>query len=191
MSEIQVNGLAELDAQLKALPTKIEVNVLRGAIRAGQRILQQRAQALVPVQSGALRKSIKVRTNAKAARRGVVRADLVAGGKTAWYAHLVEFGSGQYYEGFGKSVRRPYIISATDSKGRRYSGAEKRRLNRGPETHALYFKGQMRSQVEHPGSRPVRFMRETATELDGAALQAFVEYVQKRLPIELAKAGHD
>lgn len=188
MLEIEVKGLADLDAQLKALPTKIEVNVLRGAVRAGQKVLQQRAQRLAPVQSGELRKSIKVRLNLKAARRGMVRADLVAGGKIAWYAHLVEFGSGQHYEGSGKSVRRPYIIKATDKNGRRFSGAEKRRLNKGPEAHSLYFKGQMRSQIEHPGSRPVRFMRETATELDGAALQAFVEYVQKRLPKELAKA---
>ncbi len=182
MAETQVIGLAELQAQLRTLPTRIEVNVLRGALRAGQKLLQQRAQSKVPVRSGALRDSIKLRTNTRAARRGFARVDLIAGNKTAWYAHMVEFGTGQYYEGSGKSTRRPYIIKAQSAVG----GKE---VTTGMKRRALRFGASFVNQVLHPGIRPARFMRTTSQDLDGPALQAFVEYVQRRLPKELEKAG--
>jgi HK97 gp10 family phage protein len=187
VADVEVKGLAELDALLKTLPVKIETNILRGAVRAGLSVLRKTAKAKVPVQSGALRSSIRLRTNTKAAKRGYARVDLAAGDKMAWYAHLLEFGTGQYYDGKGRSVRRPYLIKATDKQGRRVSDRETRRLNQSSQAHALYFQGKMRSSVDHPGIHPVRFMRDAAADLDGSALDAFVAYVQKRLPREIEK----
>lgn len=190
MAEIAVHGLAELNAQLKTLPAKVEANILRGAVRAGQKVVLEKAQAMVPAKSGNLRRSIRVKTDFKAARRGFVRADVVAGGKMAWYAHILEFGSGSFYEGSGyQSVRKPYVIKAKDEKGKRYNAKEKRRINRGSREGALFWQGQMASRVVHPGIRPQPYMRPAAELLEGPALDAFVAYVQKRLPKELEKVG--
>ncbi len=168
---VPVQGLAELDKVIKSLPTKIEVNVLRGALRAGQKVVQQAAVANAPVQSGELRSSVRVELNSKAARRGVVRMDLKAGGKMAWYSHIIEKGSGAHYAGAGRSVRKPYKIKPKKQPG------------------ALLFGGKVRETVTHPGVKPRLFMTHAAEKLDGPALDAFVAYVRKRLPREVAKHG--
>lgn len=171
MVDIPVQGLAELDALLKTLPVKVEANVLRGAVRAGQKIVADKAKALVPKDSGDLARSIRVSTNRKAAKRGYVRADVVAGNATAWYANLIEQGTGSHYTGSGRSKRKPYLIKPKKQPG------------------ALLFGGKVRETVTHPGIKPQPFMRPAAELLDGPALEAFAAYVRKRLPVELAKAG--
>lgn len=55
----EIEGLKELRAKLKALPNKIQKNILRSAIHAAAGELRDEAKAMAPVQSGALRKSIK------------------------------------------------------------------------------------------------------------------------------------
>ncbi len=94
MSELNVKGLAELDKLLKELPAKIEGNIMRGAMRAGARVFEDRAKQMVPVKSGQLRDSIKVSTRSK---RGRVSATVTAGGKKAFYAHMVEFGTARHF----------------------------------------------------------------------------------------------
>jgi HK97 gp10 family phage protein len=181
MLEIGVEGLAELDAKLKTLSVKVETNILRGAVRAGQKVVLDKVRADVPTDSGALKKSVRLKADRKALKRGVVRADVTAGDKTAWYAHLIEFGTGSFYEGTGgKSVRRPYVIKAKTSSGAEASTGAKRR--------SLRIGGSFVSQVTHPGIRPQPFMRPAAESLQGPALDAFAAYVRKRLPIELEKA---
>lgn len=90
MSDFQLTGLAELNEILQTLPAKIEANVLRGAMRAGQKVILEAAKANVPVKSGALRDSLKIKTST---RKGKASATLVAGDKRAFYAHMVEFGT--------------------------------------------------------------------------------------------------
>jgi HK97 gp10 family phage protein len=94
VSELHVSGLSELDKLLKELPAKVERNILRGAMRAGAKVFEGRAKQLVPVRSGQLRDSIKVSTRSK---RGRVSATVRAGGKKAFYAHMVEFGTARHF----------------------------------------------------------------------------------------------
>ncbi len=94
MSEVKITGLAELDKLLKALPGKVEKNILRGAMRAGAKVFQDRARGLAPVASGKLRESIRVSTRAK---QGQVWATVTAGGKRAFYAPMVEFGTARHF----------------------------------------------------------------------------------------------
>lgn len=94
MSELNVKGLAELDKLLKELPAKVEGNIMRGAMRAGAKVFEDRAKQMVPVKSGQLRDSIKVSTRSK---RGRVSATVTAGGKKAFYAHMVEFGTARHF----------------------------------------------------------------------------------------------
>lgn len=181
MTEIGVDGLAELNAQLQTLSVKVESNILRGAVRAGQKVVLDKVRAGVPSDSGALKKSVKIKADRKALRRGMVRADVTAGDKTAWYAHLIEFGTGAFYEGTGgKSVRRPYVIKAKTGSGAEASTGAKRR--------SLRIGGSFVSQVTHPGIKPQPFMRPAVDLMQGPALDAFAAYVRKRLPIEIEKA---
>lgn len=94
VSELHVSGLSELDKLLKELPAKIEGNIMRGAMRAGAKVFADRAKQMVPVKSGQLRDSIKVSTRSK---RGRVSATVRAGGKKAFYAHMVEFGTARHF----------------------------------------------------------------------------------------------
>ena len=93
-NELHVSGLSELDKLLKELPARIEGNIMRGAMRAGAKVFADRAKQMVPVKSGQLRDSIKVSTRSK---RGRVSATVRAGGKKAFYAHMVEFGTARHF----------------------------------------------------------------------------------------------
>jgi HK97 gp10 family phage protein len=63
---------------------------MRSALRAGAKVLREEARANVPVALGALRKSIRISTGAKA---GQVTASVKAGSRKAWYWRFVEFGT--------------------------------------------------------------------------------------------------
>jgi HK97 gp10 family phage protein len=127
MAEIHVKGLAELSKFLDALPVKIEKNIMRSALRQGAKVIQQQAIANVPVQSGELRKSLKIGTRV---RGGTVTAAV----KTkVFYAKFVEFGTKAHFitarkKGwlsfggiFAKSVQhpgsrpRPFLRPALDA----------------------------------------------------------------------------
>lgn len=90
----EITGLAELHKALQELPAKIEGNIMRGAMRAGQKVILDAAKAKAPVKSGALRDSLRIKTRSK---NGEVSATLVAGNKDAYYAHMVEFGTAQHF----------------------------------------------------------------------------------------------
>lgn len=106
-SSVEIKGLAELHKTLQELPAKIERNVLRGGLRAGAQVMEAEAERLCPeglptldsvkrgARIGELKRSIRV--SMRANKSGVVRAQLKAGNKVAWYAHLVEFGTARHW----------------------------------------------------------------------------------------------
>lgn len=123
--EVAVKGLKELDAFLKRLPAKVEGNILRGALRAGAKVILTEAKVLVPVgppnaenvrlyggHEGALRDSIRISTSR---RKGDVKASVKAGGKNkktgadVFYAHFIEFGTVK-----GNAI--PFLRPSLDSK---------------------------------------------------------------------------
>ncbi len=95
-SSVEIKGLAELHKTLQDLPAKIERNVLRGGLRAGAKVMEVAAKAQVPVKHGDLRQSIRVSMRVSS-KTGTVRAQVKAGDKKAWYAHLVEFGTARHW----------------------------------------------------------------------------------------------
>lgn len=90
MADELIRGGRELAEFLQQLPVKVEKNIMRAALRAGAAVIREEAKANVPVDSGMLKRSLKVTTNTK---RGRVTAKLKVGGKLAPHAHLVEFGT--------------------------------------------------------------------------------------------------
>ena len=90
MSETHVKGLAELQKFLDDLAPKMEKNVMRGALRAGMKVVLPVAQQNIHSVSGELAAGLKLGTNA---RGGKVTASIKAKG-THWYiAKFVEYGT--------------------------------------------------------------------------------------------------
>lgn len=174
-SEISISGLKELNDMLKTLPAKIEKNVMRGAMRAGLNEIRAEAKQQLTsgghVKTGALQRSVRVSFARKSEKLGWVRGYVKAGDKKAWYAHLIEFGTGSFYAGKGsESKRKPYEIKPNSRK-------------------SLFFAGLMKEVVTHPGIHPSPFMRTAFDSKSAASVKAFADYMTKRLPKELKKAG--
>ena len=107
MSDTNIKGLAELQAALYQLPAKIEANIMRGALRAGAKVIQKEAQSTAAFidRSGALRDSIRVTTKL---RSGTATAAVVAGpskkDKRPFYGRFIEFGT------------KPHVIKAKNGR---------------------------------------------------------------------------
>jgi len=174
-SSVEIKGLAELDKLLKDLPAKIEGNVMRGALRAGQKTMGDAAKANLQrngsVKTGALQKSVRIRFQRKSEKFGWIRSYLIAGNKEAWYAHLIEYGTGSFYAGNGsKSKKAPYDIKPKNKK-------------------SLFFAGLARQVVTHPGIQPKPFMRPAFDASNQQSIEAIANYIRIRLPKEIKKAG--
>lgn len=94
MADVNVKGLAELQAFLDQLPAKVEANIMRSALRQGANVVKAEAQANVPVKTGTLKAGLKVSTRN---RRGVVTASVKATGKHAYLARWVEYGTAAHF----------------------------------------------------------------------------------------------
>ena len=95
MTEIEVKGLAGLQALLDELPARVEGNVVRGGLRAAAKVVEAEAKRLCPVgKSGDLRESIRVSLRSK---HGRISATVKAGNARAFYAHMVEFGTARHW----------------------------------------------------------------------------------------------
>lgn len=163
-------GLDELQKQFQQFPENIEKNIMRGAIRAGLVPIRDEAIDLCPVKSGALQKSIRIKFRRQSEPYGWIRGVVVAGNFDAWYAHIIEFGSGSFYNGTGtKSKKLPYEIKPRGAK-------------------SLFFAGVMRASVVHPGVKPVGFMRKAVDQKTADGMEAFKEYVATRIQKEFGKA---
>lgn len=169
-SEARVKGLRELHAALQALPAQIERNVMRGALRAGVKVLQTGARARVSVapptrknarlyggRRGLLRDSVRISVRV---RGGRVVARVIAGGK-------VKGGGIAYYAGWVEKGTRPHVIRSTTGKGLAIS------TGGGSPVFA--------SQVQHPGARPHPFMTPTFDAEHPEAIRAAAAYIRTRL----------
>lgn len=165
-NEITVKGLKELQAALDTLAPKIEANIMRGAMRAGVKVMQKEAQVLAPVgppsfsnaahyggRPGLLRDSIKLKTSLK---NGVAMGRVVAGGK-------VKGGGDAYYA---------YMVEKTGAKPHRIKGRKGGRLS---------FGGGSYWGVDHPGFKAHPFMVPAFDTSGQAAISASADYIRTRL----------
>lgn len=89
-SNIHITGLADLNAALQQFAPKLEQNIIRGALRAGQKKILDAAKQGIHSIDGDLADSLRISVRAKDGR---VVASLKVGNKKAFYAHFVEFGT--------------------------------------------------------------------------------------------------
>lgn len=170
MTEKHIFGGQELAKLLQTLPVKLEKNIMRAALAAGARVIAQEAKANAPVGKpsnvaaekygaypGALRDSVRV--TSRFTRDGKATASVKAGGKAkkgakVFYAHMVEFGTGQH-------LIRPRAKKALQMGGQI-----------------------VRGEVMHPGVRPRPFMRPAADGKLAEATAAVTNYIRARLKTE-------
>lgn len=171
-------------AELDKIPAKIEVNIVRGAVRAAAKPMLEAARNNVPEKTGKLRDSIRLSANLDR-RAGMVSVKIRAGGRTKkgdpYYAHMVEFGTASFYQGAGRTIGKPYIIRGKNADGSEAKSSTKR--------GALKIGGNLVSQVMHPGIRAAGFMRRAFDANGQAVVNAYAEYMRKRIPKELGKHG--
>jgi HK97 gp10 family phage protein len=187
-NDVSISGLKELDALLKSLPAKIEGNVMRGALRAGQKVMLDGAKlnlaSITKQDTGLLEKSLRIRFARKSQKFGWLRSHLYAGDKDAYYANMVEFGTAAHYISIKKEARPGRMTR----RGEKKFGVStiNEMVNRGSLVIGGNFVG---ASVAHPGSKPKPFMRRTFDAYSMPAINASVEYIRKRLPKELLKAN--
>lgn len=161
MAKVEVKGMPELLAALEQLGPKIENNVLRGALRAGMKVIELEAKRNVSVVSGELQRTIRSGVKRKRVNGRLVayvaagpKEKPVKGKKAAknandgWYAHFVELGTASH------------LIKAKPPN---------KTLAIGP------------AEVMHPGATKKPFIRPAVDSKGQEALEAARDYVKTRL----------
>ena len=90
MAGVHVKGLSELNAFLQKVPVKIEKNIIRGALRAGMKVVQPVAKANARKATGLLAAGLKIGTRV---RGGRITASIKATGPHGYLARWVEYGT--------------------------------------------------------------------------------------------------
>lgn len=164
----EVKGLRELQAALDQLPNKLQNNVMRGALRAGAKIIVAEAKRLAPVgppsgegariyggREGLLRDSIRAKSPENEGTKIV--GGVTAGGK---FAGTKKKSAGDaFYAGFVEFGTAAHVIRAKPG--------------------SLLALGV--SKVNHPGAKKHPFLRPAFDSKATAAVEAMREYIRKRL----------
>ncbi len=103
----------ELQVAFKRLSRKMGIPILKKAARAGAQVFLVEAKSLVPVKTGELKKSIRMKQKTK---HHQVDVRVIA---AAPHAHLVEFGTEPHRVGKGLhpgAAPRPFLRPAFDNK---------------------------------------------------------------------------
>lgn len=155
----RIDGLKQLDENMRALGGDVAPKWTNGGLRAGVRIIQLAAQSNVPVDTGLLRGTIRIRRGKRVREDNVREYFLIAGSRVkggggAFYAHMQELGT------------KPHIIRA------HANGDKVGRLRIG---NAFY------TQVKHPGNPATHFMEKSARTTAEAAFAAFGNYIRQKV----------
>lgn len=134
MTDFIIKGAAELEKLLGELPAKIEQNIMRGALRAGAKVIQQEAKRLCPVgKTDDLVNSIRVDVRA---RHGHITATIKAGNAKAYYAGWVEKGTARHW--IRPKGAKSLFVAGLFKEAVDHPGAEKKPFMR----PALYAKSE-------------------------------------------------
>ena len=164
MLETQIDGLADLQKLLDQLPVKIEKKILRGALRAGQKVVLEQAKAHIHNVSGELAGSLRIST--KAGKNGKISARVVAGNKTAFYAHMVEFGTVKHQ--IKPKSRKSMVIAGMMREVVNHPGARKKPFMRPAADAAAQESSEaMNALKDYMRSRITKEMDKLPDEADG------------------------
>ena len=155
MSESNIAGGRELDAMLQTLPTNLEKNIMRAALRAGAAVFREEARGNLQrngsVVSGLLAKGVRITSKAQ---RGRVSASVKIGGKHAYVAKWVEYGTAAHH------------IMPKNKRALAFGG------------------GDFAAGVMHSGAHDKPFLRPAFDGRSDEAIAAVAEKVRERLTAE-------
>lgn len=143
-NQVRVEGLRELNANLKRLTDKVQRRVLNRAVNAGARVIRDEAKQNAPVDTGKLKRNII--TAKRRAPKGQAEYVVTVRGisqrtgnsdnsmktndpKNAFYARFIEFGT-------SKVSRAQFLAPAFESKKHEAMAAIKKALGEGIEKEA-------------------------------------------------------
>jgi len=169
--EITVKGLDELKENLNKLSKEMQVKGGERAVRAGAAVILKAAKNKVPVKTGNLKKSLRIR---RISNKGSTWPKFWVCHSTGrgvkndgWYAHLVEFGG----------IKGSYPIRP---RKRLYGGGKKALMipigsggRSGSTIYGIY------SAVRHPQSRAKPYMRPAFDENVNRSMDAIVKRMDK------------
>lgn len=149
-----VKGFPQLGAALRAIPEKMERNIMRSALNAGAKVIKKGVEVQLrsngSIKTGELVRGL--RTSSRITRPGLVTAKVATGGKHGFIAPWIEFGTAAHR------------IVAKKAK--------------------FLFFGMFAKAIEHPGIRPKPFMRPGLADNAQQATNAVGDYIRKRLTKE-------
>lgn len=154
-----ITGARELDRVLAMLPRRIARKVVTGALRAAARPVLREARARLPVDTGASRKDLKIRTvpyRVSPTPRVIVAGSRSKGGRD-YILYFLEYGTAAH--------------AMTGKRKRVMASAE-----------AVYGK-----KVRHPGVRPRPFLRPAFDATWREALAILGRELGERIEKEAAK----
>ena len=131
--ELKFSGGPELERALRELGGEIAGRLGLNAVRAGARVIAARARQIVPVRTGALKKSIRTFDD-RELNRQKARERVAYAGTRAFYAGLVEFGTAH-------SAAQPFLRPAADTAAQRAVDQLKDNLGRGIERETAKYRG--------------------------------------------------
>ncbi len=165
-----VKGREQVRAFLNSIPEALEKKVLRGAARAGARVIA--AEAKECSISSEVSQAVKVST--RQTDPGRVVAKIQVKGDGAYIAPWLEYGTD------------PHFITVDESQRR---GMGIKRLNKSVKDSegnaSLVIGGAfVGATVFHPGARPYPFLRPALDTKEGEAIAAAQSYITTRLARE-------
>jgi len=153
-----ISGLDEVLRKLNKLPERIQKNIVTGAIRAGAKPIVKEARALVPKDTGTLKKSIGIKKRRSRDKNIVHFTVSPLAKKGGWKAHFIEFGT---YSKFDHPMKK------------------QRTGKLGKKRAVIVAKG--------GGIKPHPFMRPAFEKKGEESIKFVKEYMKKRVDKELAK----
>ena len=103
-SSVNIEGMEELKKQLKKLDRRVRNNIVRSGMRAGASLVRREARSRVPVDTGNLKKNIKVSSR----KRGEKITAKVYIHQDGFYGRFIELGENP------NQPARPFLRPAID-----------------------------------------------------------------------------
>lgn len=167
---VTVTGRDRVRAYFRAIPDALETKVLRGAARAGARIIADEAKERSV--SSEVARDVKVST--KQTEPGRVVARVQVKGPSAYMAPWLEYGTD------------PHFITVDDSqRGGKGIKLLNRQVGEAGGDGSLVIGGKfVGATVFHPGARPYPFLRPALDTKESEAIAAAQTYITTRLARE-------
>lgn len=165
-----VKGREEVRAFLRSIPEALEKKVLRGAARAGGRVIAEEAKQ----RSVSSEVSDAVKVSTRQTEPGRVVAKVQVKGDGAYIAPWLEYGT------------NPHFISvADDQRGGRGIKRINSQVKAADGNGSLVIGGKfVGATVFHPGARPYPFLRPALDAKEAEAIAAAQGYINTRLARE-------